>query len=385
MNLVNIINIKKKKSYNKNHNLINLVIILINLFKSCLIITHHDDSLYWYIGDERDHDAAPRQELHAEKAAKRTKRRKLAKYIRLADYLIINTLMTLAFERTVKFADILDVPFPEIPEIVTVVVEEKEDDFAAFNTEFNDNEIRKAIPKFSVEVVLHKTAKPIEEVKDPKGPAAVDKKGKKQVPANQVVHDDTHVDATELGDLVFKPTEEEFQNSLSRSIDLVIKKLTHPVRLTKDQEFAEYTKRDVNEETEDRTGEVNVEHMVLTHEKLINEKTRIREGVSRAFEAAQIAITRFERFKVLYLENIATDIQSYRDASPELLAEMLDKFALQIKEFELFESEMTVGILMVDSHTLKDQFSPEPIRLMEEIRKMLPIVAREKADAILNE
>lgn len=42
----------------------------------------------------------PQKISHAEKAAIRTKCRKLTKFIRLADYFVIYTLVTLSFDRT---------------------------------------------------------------------------------------------------------------------------------------------------------------------------------------------------------------------------------------------------------------------------------------------
>jgi len=231
--------------------------------------------------EEGENDDYPKNISHAENAAIRTKCRKLTKYIRLADYFVINTLISLSFEQTTMLANRIDKPFPELPPVILKVPDKTDDVMgfppAAAATRFDDDDTKEgSIPQFSVKLILQ----------------------------------------TDTQQLKFLPSPQEFQDTIEKSIDKAIKTISVPTRLTKDDAFHFYTKVTESEDSEDQSGEVNVDHVVLNHANLALEKERAREGLTRAFEAAQLSAERYEKYKSLYLQNIATNIESFRYAKP---------------------------------------------------------------------
>jgi dynein heavy chain len=225
---------------------------------------------------------------HAEKAAIRTKCRKLTKYIRLADYFVIDTLVTLSMDRTedvLKYVERRsELQLKAQAQAQAALLEEKKvDEKDMLRRPGKDKKIVEK-PLFSVELRL--------DFND---------------------------------DLKFTPELEEFQVSLEQAIDSAIKKIMTPKRLLNDPDFYVYTQQNVEEGDDDQSVEFKLEAMVLQDPNFVDIKHSIKQGLTKAFEAAFDYATGFTKYSDVYVQNNATDIQSFAESSIDDFSALIAK------------------------------------------------------------
>lgn len=295
-------------------------------------------------------DDYPQKISHAEKAAIRTKCRKLTKYIRLADYFIIDTLVTLCLDRT---GDVLGLverkqekERKEKERKEKELMEKKGGKFDKKTTRASKaHQKEELLPLFSVELALdNKTFK-----------------------------------------LQFDPPVQEFQAQLEHSIDHAVKKVMAPKRLIKSDDFNSYTQVNVEDGDEDQALEFKLDSMVFQEESFIEVKQGIKQGLANAFVKAAKYATKFEPYRDIFVDNEQTDIASYRDASILEFSQLINKYTAQIKLFDDIATSSNIGVIQVDSSALKARLVPSPKQRLKEVERLLPRVAREKADQLLDE
>ena len=87
----------------------------------------------------------------------------------------------------------------------------------------------------------------------------------------------------------------------------------------------------------------------------------MRDALSQAFEHAAKYSIEFEKYRAVYLENIATNVRKqYYGSSIEILHEIVNKLEGHIKLVDSMPLLKDVGIIQVDSRALKNPFSEAP-------------------------
>mmetsp|Transcript_44339 Transcript_44339/g.86753 ORF Transcript_44339/g.86753 Transcript_44339/m.86753 type:complete len:4144 (+) Transcript_44339:98-12529(+) len=302
------------------------------------------------VGALRGDDDYPQKISHAEKAANRTKCRKLTKYIRLADYFIIDTLVTLCMDRT---ADVLQ--FVQ----------------------------RKSPMQLAAQAKAAALAKAIAE--NPEKAAEAEKAGKDKVPQELPLFSTEIMVDEDTNELMFVPCLEEFQTHMEASIDSAVRKVMAPKRLINDPDFESYTKQNAADDNDDQSVEFKLEQMVLLDSGFIDVKLGIKKGLADGFEEATVHRQSFEYFRAMYVENNATDIESFRGSTTRVFEELVAKYEAQIHEFNEIEPTAMIGIIECDARNLKAMLLPSPTRCNNELKALIPAVAREKASALLEE
>ena len=341
---------------------------------------------------------------HAEKAANRTKCRKLTKYIRLADYLVIDTLVTLSMDRTQDVLNFVQrrptnnqtlqatktVSGPKAGGPVSGSMLSK----PLLGGMAKEVKPEEELPLFTVELELENQAQLAQSLQNTARDSAA------QIAAAAAAAATKSNDADEFTvpvahstkpehqsqGLLFTPALEQWQHTLETSIDSAIRKIMTPKRLIHDQDFAAYTKANVGgadggaggEDPEGEGSEFKLESMVLDDPGFLEVKAGIKIGLGLAFQAAGIYAQSFESHRDTYLENLATEISSFADAPINVFSDLIHKYDSQIKEFSKMATSANIGIIQVDSTNLKALFLPSPKQRLSEIEKLLPAVAREK-------
>jgi dynein heavy chain len=93
----------------------------------------------------------------------------------------------------------------------------------------------------------------------------------------------------------------------------------------------------------------------------------------------------FERNRVLHLENVQTDINTFADAPILTFSNLINKYQGQITDFQAMQPSMALGLIRIDTTVFKDTILPSPRRCKSDIESLLPQVAREKCAELLTE
>jgi dynein heavy chain len=297
---------------------------------------------------------------HAERAANRTKCRKLTKYIRLVDYYILDTLITLAHNRTNDLLALIQ--RKALPQSSLNTHNKKTKGFNANLTNTN-NANREELPLFSIELELSTSA--------------------------SLQADSAEANLSLLdGSLCFVPSLRDFQSSLDLAMDSTIRQLLHHSKLLNHQSFHQFTKQNQSqsEELASNTGNnasssnpaSSSDTLILDDAPFRAVKANISSGLASAFHQAAQYSTQFERSRQIYVRNESCDIATFSGATVATFSELIQRFNKEMVELNEMPLEGNVGIIRVDSSGLKGLFVPAPKQRLLELERLIPSVAREK-------
>ncbi|XP_042305526.1 dynein axonemal heavy chain 6 [Sceloporus undulatus] len=288
---------------------------------------------------------------YTEQANKRAQCGRLTCFIRLADYLIVNTMHVLAvksvtallnyltekLKRTPPSEVILKWNTEEAPEVVekkgTSVIGVPEED--------------ESLPMFLAELIL------------------------------------------EIHALLFEPTLDDFQDCMSEIVTQFQATVLSLANLVPDRYFDAFTRPVINNKIEEKTcGEGPSLSIMFKDDKYLQSIIlQIKETISLGFEAVNLYASTFEKFRLFFKENESLDLEALKKEEPDVgfFAAQLEKYHKQHKEAVAIGQKRNIGLFFIDVKKLKDKLIPSPKRCLEVINEMLPIIAKKKVTAILAE
>ncbi|XP_044299896.1 dynein axonemal heavy chain 6 isoform X2 [Varanus komodoensis] len=286
---------------------------------------------------------------YTEQANKRAQCARLTCFIRLADYLIVNTMHVLAVKSVTTLLNYLTDKLKKTPssetiqkwnvDEVTEVVEKKPTIGAEEEESF--------LPMFLAELIL------------------------------------------EIHALLFEPSLDEFQDGMSEIVTHFQATVLSVANLVPDQYFDAFTRPIINNKIEEKTcGEgPSLSIMFKDDKHLQNIIFQIKETINLAFEAANLYAATFEKFRSFFKENESLDLEALKKEEPDVkfFADQLEKYHKQHKEAVAIRQKRNLGLLLIDAKKLKDKLIPSPKRCLEVINGMLPVIAKKKVSAILAE
>ncbi|XP_029367943.1 dynein heavy chain 6, axonemal [Echeneis naucrates] len=188
--------------------------------------------------------------------------------------------------------------------------------------------------------------------------------------------------------LTFNPSEENFQNTIAEVIGTFEKTVMSVQRFTAHPDFDSLTQPELYEELllNYKDGP-SLEFIMETDDHLQSIIQNIKESVQFAFDAARVYSHTFERFRLFYEENESLNLDTMRqqDHGVSFFGKSLELYHNENKEVLSIQQKRNLGILMVDKTKLKEQLLSSSLRCLEVINEMLSQLARRKLDAILSE
>ncbi|KAG8454285.1 hypothetical protein GDO86_000797 [Hymenochirus boettgeri] len=290
-------------------------------------------------------------------ANKRSHCRRLTCFIRLADYLIVNTMHILAVNSVTSLLNYLMDKLkctPSAAVIKTWNAQEQEEKIEK-KAKLDPQELSgsggqsedEVLPMFLTEIVL-----------------------------------DTHA-------LWFEPSTEDFQENIAEVVNQFQETVLSLPNLVPDTYFDSFTRPTINNKLEEKTcGEgPSLSSMFEDDKHLQNIVFQIKEAIHSAFESAHVYAGTFERLREFFKENESLDLEALKkqDHGVNFFAQSLEKYHREHNEAIAVLQKRNIGLLLVDAKRLKDKLIPSPKRCLEAINEMLPILAKQKTDAILAE
>ena len=78
-------------------------------------------------------------------------------------------------------------------------------------------------------------------------------------------------------------------------------------------------------------------------------------------------------------------LSNYRNQELDMFKTSIEKYKSQRIDFNTIPLVTDVGIVRVNSTKLKAMFVPAPAQCLEALYRVIPVIAQEKNDALLNE
>ncbi|XP_059179969.1 dynein axonemal heavy chain 6 [Centropristis striata] len=188
--------------------------------------------------------------------------------------------------------------------------------------------------------------------------------------------------------LSFKPSEESFQETVAEIIGLFEKTAKSVGALTADPYFDPVTKRGDEERLESTyEGGPCLEFIMDNDVHLQSTIQDIKESLQFAFDAAKVYSHTFEPFRLFYKENKSLDLDAMQQQDHDLpfFEKALELYHREHKEALAIQQKRPLGLLLVDKTQLKEKLVSSPLRCLEVINAMLAELAKRKLDAVIAE
>ncbi|XP_050800280.1 dynein axonemal heavy chain 6 isoform X6 [Gopherus flavomarginatus] len=310
---------------------------------SFLVIPRYERELYGETADKM---------TYTEQANKRSCCRRLTCFIRLADYLIVNTMHVLAIKSVTTLLNYLSDKLKRTPAADVIQkwnTEEKievSEKKAVSGTAGQDEE-ESFLPMFLTELIL------------------------------------------EIHALLFAPSLDDFQEGVADIINQFQATVLSVANLVSDQYFDAFTRPIINNKIEEKTcGEgPSLSTMFKDDKHLQAIIQQIKETVYSAFEAANLYADTFEQFRLFFKENESLDLEALKqqEHGVDFFAEQLEKYHREHKDALAIKQKRNLGLLLIDARKLKEKLIPSPKRCLEVINDMLPVIGKKKVAAIIGE
>lgn len=185
--------------------------------------------------------------------------------------------------------------------------------------------------------------------------------------------------------ILFDPTSEDIKQSLEDALMKGITVVCNNELLISASDFEKFTM--MLEDFEDRQFEEELDllQMVINDEHIRHLDSNIKESIERAFGLVVDYSDVFTPQLLTYQENENMDIDFFRTAELEEFKKAIDKYKAQIQEFNLMKETETVGIYQLNSKNLKEKLKPNPKRCLHKLEILMPELSLERSSMLLSE
>ena len=311
----------------------------------------------------------PHRQTYIELSQKRAICRRLTSFIRLCDYMVVDSLVNLAMKSVEEVKD--SVLYPKESDEVTTYQEEDTD---VSGDEQTPRGVRSA-HELALEAAGVSTGTMATRHTQDAGPF--------RGPVHFIdilLVDDSIIIQPNLESFIFKA-------------ESVVKKFTETIvrveRFAQMQCFAPYTSHAASDHPGDAELGVgpDVNDMVTGEDTYRGLVHTIKSSLQAAFADVEDYAMKFEPFKKMFIENRRVDPHQIKQDDPPLdwFRDERQKYQLQQQDIEKLPSQQDVSIFTAKTEKLKRVLSPSPVRCLDEVELLLPQIAKEKNDSLMAE
>ncbi|XP_060075174.1 dynein axonemal heavy chain 6-like [Ylistrum balloti] len=316
---------------------------------------------------------APDRMTYTEQANKRSHCKQLTNFIRLADYLIVNTMHVLAVNSVSTLLNYLTEQLSSTPTIAQI---------QAFADEAKEE------------------ADKLIENEDGEKPKKDEKEKVKEVPSTDAtVGDEDEVPQApplfitefvlEPNQLLFQPDLEDFQEGLKDVIQKFQDAVLSVQNLVPDTYFDAFTRPIINNKFEEKTcGDGPSLTTMFEDDKHLNTIIdNIKDATAAAFNAASQYADTFEPHREFFRENESMDLEAVktREHDVAFFTEALERFNGQHRMAQVIKEKRPIGMLLVDGTKMKNLLIPSPLRCLDVVNDLLPIKAHNEVNRLIAE
>ncbi|XP_023277881.1 dynein heavy chain 6, axonemal [Seriola lalandi dorsalis] len=197
----------------------------------------------------------------------------------------------------------------------------------------------------------------------------------------------------ETNALTYKPSGEDFQETIAEVIDrfektvMSVNTLTAALDFDSLTQFEEFEVVKTNMPKNKFKDGPSLEFIMETDGHLQSIIKNIKESLQFAFDAAKVYSHTFERFRLFYKENESLDLDVMRqqDHGLSFFGKALELHHNEHKEAFAIQQKRDLGLLLVDKTKLKEKLVSSPLCCLEVINEILTQLAKRKLDAMIAE
>ncbi|XP_057699654.1 dynein axonemal heavy chain 6 isoform X1 [Corythoichthys intestinalis] len=185
--------------------------------------------------------------------------------------------------------------------------------------------------------------------------------------------------------LSYKPSEKNFQDTVAEIIRKYQETVLSVQTLTADPDFISLLR---HESYKSQYRDAPSLESVIENDGYIKSICqKIKESLQFTFEAAQVCASMFERFQLFYKENESLDLDALRqkDHALEFFRTSLDLYNHEHDEAVALQPQRHLGLLLVDKTEMKEKLISSPLVCLKVINEILTQQAKRKLKAVMAE
>ena len=186
-------------------------------------------------------------------------------------------------------------------------------------------------------------------------------------------------------EIEFDPTDESVKQSLEDALIKGITVVCNNELLISVPEFEKYTQ--MLEDFEDKQFEEDSDlmEMVVNDDQIRGLNFQIKDAITQAFgrvkDYSQVFLPQLE----LYEKNETMDLNTFRTAELEEFRKAIENYKEQMHQFSQMKETENVGIFQLNSKMLKDKLKPSPKGCLDKVQNLMPQLSLERAQELLQE
>ena len=186
-------------------------------------------------------------------------------------------------------------------------------------------------------------------------------------------------------DTEFDPSVEIIKQSVEDALIKGITVVCNNELLISVPEFEKYTQ--MLDDFEDRQFEEDSDlmQMVINDEQIRSLDVQIKEAIVLAFDRVVDYSQVFVPHMEVYEKNENMDINYFRTAELEEFRKAIESYKEQIHLFTSMKETENVGIFQLNSRALKEKLKPSPKRCLDSVQNLMPQLSLEKGMQLLQE
>jgi dynein heavy chain len=271
-------------------------------------------------------DSTRRQMPFTQEAIVRTHYRKLAKFIRLCEFHVLDAKVTLAYTSAQKLLEIITFEYSKST-------------------------------KESASATLRKQHQPLWSI-------------------------DLNFEGLNL---IYDPMPDNLKTLLDDTFAKVMKILLRSYILIYSPELEKYSKS--LEELEDKhlEEEFDIYQLIISEEEMVRKEENIRKGIDTAFYRVYTYCKRYQRCLEIYKENESMDLNYFRTVDSDIVKEAIDTYYKEEKEFKALEESVNLGLFQLNLKDMKHKLIPSPKLCITKLENFLPQHSLQKAAHLVKE
>ncbi|XP_056443291.1 dynein axonemal heavy chain 6 [Gadus chalcogrammus] len=319
-------------------------------------------------------DSAQRRLSYMEKLKKQHHCIRLTCFVRLIDYLVVHTMYTLMANSVAGLLTAFQDQVGQTPGRASIQRWGQRET----TTEAPSEEKTEGTEHPEEEVVE------MEEVEE--GPARRSADGDAVAPARPMFSTELMLDTQTL---TYQPSQDHFQETMGEILGRCRETVLSVDTLVADDYFNSFTQPIINNKVINY-GTHSGPCLEAILEDDTNVKTiiqNIKQSLQVAFDSAHVYSSTFEHFWNFYKENESLNLDELQTQDHDVVffRESLQKYHWQYKQALAITQQRQLGLLLVDTAQLKNNLTPSPLRCLETVHEMLPLLAKKRLDAIMSE
>jgi dynein heavy chain len=185
--------------------------------------------------------------------------------------------------------------------------------------------------------------------------------------------------------ILFEPDSEKIKLCLDETLMKAITVVCNNELLLSSPDFEKYTQ--MLEDFEDRQFEEDVDllQMAINDENIRELDQLIKKGVENTFNKVLIHSEKYISLLEIYDENERTDAKVFINFDLDQFKKSIEKYKSQIDLFNELKEKEEIGIYQLNSKDLKDKLKPNPKSCLNRLETLMPKLAFDRAATLSSE